>query len=348
MLQDIELEIQNMLTTLNEPALVADEFLKRWHRDELEPEDIGTLAQFLIIFGFHAALCENIARRIKENKSIPWASLASLLAELSEAPSKEVVDQLLIGAGEQRGLEDFTRIEGITKIDPRIEKIRQEFSTERKNRFKTRKQDLLNQADLYKNDLLFDKERAVLEKLMFTFPGDATVMERFAEFSTRQARKRLQRKSSANWEEQLLQREKLNPEALAAAEDITKKWLKTIKKNKKHAYDKAIALMQMGYFDGALQIIEHAPKNVSTDWLKVEILLAAHKYLIALSFIDEVERKYAQESETAFSAMYARAKALWGLNQGQAAIDLLESLVKVRPDYRSSYSLLQSWKEVIE
>ncbi|HRO68156.1 MAG TPA: hypothetical protein PL182_11375, partial [Pseudobdellovibrionaceae bacterium] len=58
-----------------------------------------------------------------------------------------------------------------------------------------------------------------------------------------------------------------------------------------------------------------------------------------------VELLQSEDSETFFATAYLRAQALWGLGQKHAAIEVMESLLASRPQYRSGLSLLSLWRE---
>jgi len=81
----------------------------------------------------------------------------------------------------------------------------------------------------------------------------------------------------------------------------------------------------------------------SADWLRIELMILARKYVDALNEAATLEARYASDPEAAFAITYARARALKGLGQDELATDLLRSLVRVRPSYKSAQSLLMDW-----
>ncbi len=347
MASGIELEIQQLLKNINEPALVADELLKKWHRNELTTDDVDRVAHFLITFGFHNALAENLALKAKEKALLPWGAVARIIATTSEKPSKEVVDNLFVGASEQESLDLFVRMPSLDAIDTRFAKIRTEMTLERKMKFVKLRSDYLDQIAILRNDRMFEKERDLLKRLLEYFPNDPVIKEQYAELSTRQARERLDRRSSWLTEEELYYRkeQEIPAELKAVAEEIAEKLFVKVSKNPEMAYNLALGLFQMGHLEAALKILNKAPESTSTDWLKIDLLLESHRYLDVLGELDRLEKKYASDPEITFSTLYLRAQALWGLHQHKSAIEVLESLVKVRPDYRSAHTLLTQWRE---
>ncbi len=349
MTSEIELEIQKLLKTINDPALVADELLKKWHRNELTTEDSDRVAHFLLTFGFYNALIENIARKVKENSLLPWGAIARILVSNIEEPPKEVLDSILIGASEQEGLDVLARDPDLDKVDMRFEKIRREMVEERTVGLAKLRADYLDQAEIYRNDRLFGKEADILNRLLAYFPNDQVVKNYFSELNANQASERISRRGTRIDEEEFLYRkeQEIPSELKKVAADIAKKLLKKVNQNPDMAYNIALGLYQMGHIEAAIETLEKAEPNESKDWFKIELYLESHRYLDVLSELDALEKKYAADPEIIFSSLYLRARALWGLHQHTSAVEILESLIRVRPDYRSAQSLLTQWREVL-
>jgi hypothetical protein len=58
-----------------------------------------------------------------------------------------------------------------------------------------------------------------------------------------------------------------------------------------------------------------------------------------------MEIKYISDPETTFAVSYLRAQALQGLGQHGSALEIMQSIVRVRPNYRSAHSLILEWTE---
>lgn len=346
----IEIEIQQLLRNIGEPALVADELLKKWHRGELSDSDVERVAHFLIAFGFHNAFADNLAIKIKEKSQLPWSAIARLLLSVGTKPNKEIIDQLFIGASEQDALDSFVRDSNLDKIDQRFGKIRSEMLGERKKAIDRLKQNYIDQATIFRNDRFYDKELDCIERLLRYFPNDFQIKELYADCQTRKALNKLQRKTDWILEEESLFRkdQQLPIELQSTSEDIAKLLLTQVEQNPTLSYNIALALYQMGNIKAALEALEKAPNTLNLVWLKIDLLMEAHRYVEVLSLLNSIEKSQATDPDATFAVHYQRAKALWGLHQHNAAIEILENLVKVRPDYRSAHALLNQWREVVE
>lgn len=327
--------------------MVADELLKKWHRNELASEDVDRVAHFLITFGFHNALAENLALKAKEKSLLPWGAIARIVVSASEKPNKEAIDNLFVGASEQESLDLLVRPPGLDELDSRFSKIRAEMTLERKMKIAKLRSDYLDQAAIYRNDRMFEKERDLLKRLLEYFPNDSAIKEQYAELSTRQAREKLERHGSRLTEDELFYRkeQEIPQELKKVATDVANKIMAKANVSPDMAYNLALGLFQMGHINAAIEVLEKAPSNPSTDWLNIDLLIQSHRYLDVLCKLDELEQKYATDPEITFSTLYLRAQALWGLHQHASAIEILESLIKVRPDYRSAHALLTQWRE---
>jgi len=87
----------------------------------------------------------------------------------------------------------------------------------------------------------------------------------------------------------------------------------------------------MGLMKPALDAILFAPTSVSTDWLKVQLLLQNNLFVVALQELGSIELKYAEHPDTFSSSMVLKAKALWGLNNKAQAIEIIEKVLEEQP-----------------
>ena len=116
-----------------------------------------------------------------------------------------------------------------------------------------------------------------------------------------------------------------------------------VDKNPSASYNFAIMFYFMGCFEEALIICQKSDAKENQPWFTIELLLKTRRYLQALEAIDEMQPSFANDPEAQFSSTYLKAIAYWGLHQGATAIELMQSIVNVRPEYRSAQSLFSKW-----
>lgn len=344
LVRHIELEIHQLLKNMGDPALVADELLKKWARDELTNDDADHVGHFLISFGFANSFLENLTSRLKDGKVVPWSPLFRALGGLKALP-QEVADSLLLGCAEQEQLRAMAQYPGISSLDSRFLKVAEEFWSSHEAQVHTEIKRLKDRAQFFKDEELLEEERRVLQELAKLVPQDLEVKARLQDIAALEARLKLQSSQELfDRNEYLRSLAEHLPEADAKMiADFTKRLLKKSKKGELLESDLAIGVFWMGDPQKALDIVERCPPSASRDWLKLEFLLESHRYLDALSWLDHLESQFSHHSETLPACVYARARALWGLKQNDSAISLLESLMKTYPDYRSAHALWMEW-----
>ena len=116
-------------------------------------------------------------------------------------------------------------------------------------------------------------------------------------------------------------------------------------KDREVASDLAMAFYFMEDYGRALEILTWAPMSVANEWFKAELLYGARRFIEAMEHLNQLEVKYSQDPETTFAVSYLRARCLKESGQATIALEILQGIVRVRPNYRSVNALLQEWTE---
>ena len=147
-----------------------------------------------------------------------------------------------------------------------------------------------------------------------------------------------------------------------AKKEILPSFLVQAKMQPYHAYDLAVSLFMMGVYKETLQSLNQYDKyftslkpskknatNRASDSLKLE-LYSAHKcYLELLEHVDKMLKQYINEDpDIILSLIYFKAKAFWGLNKNNEAIELMSEIVRQKPEFRCADLILSKWKELIK
>jgi tetratricopeptide (TPR) repeat protein len=114
-------------------------------------------------------------------------------------------------------------------------------------------------------------------------------------------------------------------------------------KHREFAYDLAIAFWFVEDYTRALEILEYAEPGLPADWMRAELLFAGRRHLEALEQINSLEIKYIEDPENTFAVSYLRAQCLFELGQQSSALEILQSIVRVRANYRSAHALILEW-----
>lgn len=346
----IEIEIQHLLNELGDTELVADELIRRWERNIYDPRQQFVLAQFLLHCGFYPSLFDQLHRLVTQERRLPWAQFAEALGRCRVAPSEAELKAMVEGLNEQEAMDEIL----LSIQTERWDKLFVKKRSERRNRIKleyaAKKATLLEKLEFMRSQRLYEEEGRVMTELQALFPLDSQIQKVEEDYQDRWAREVVARNISSNTDvtDELASRlNELTPEQKSIKEIFARQAYEKAKdqvtKNPETAYDMALLLSFMDFYTEAIEVLNLATSEVRVDWLKLELLLKARQFLTALEEAGRLEIAYAGDPESTFSVVYARARALWGLGQGDLAIELMQSLVKIRPNYKSAQSLLADW-----
>lgn len=338
-----ECEIQWLLKDRKDVEVVADDIYRKWELGGLTFDEQRACGLFLLRVGRSKAVFSRLASMLRNSEKIPWELLVESCKYVSEKIPNSVVDQILMGASLENGLEAVVNSQALDQIDDRISRIREKVGLEREKKAKDVRDNFLAQIKILTRDRLFSQVNQLLDLLGSKFPGDKEVSEIEQKLGELKARDFIESK----------QRETLTKSSYNTAdnipadllENIEKSFVGAAKQKPTIAYDLAVALLQMDFPQISFKVLAYAERNSATEWLEIDLLLLNGRFLDALGLIDKIEKKYTDDSEAPFSAMYSRARALWGLGQGPQAIAVLQSILKLRPHFRSAHSLLLDWKD---
>jgi hypothetical protein len=115
--------------------------------------------------------------------------------------------------------------------------------------------------------------------------------------------------------------------------------------NREIALDLALAFWFLEDHNRALEILAWAPAGRAHDWLNAELLFASRRFVEALELLNTVEVKYVEDPESTFAVSYLRAQCLKELGQHASALEIMQSIVHIRPHYRSAHALILQWTE---
>lgn len=342
----IEREIRMLLNREGSPDAVARELINRWHKNLFDHNEQAAIAQFLITTGQKKMFLDEVARLLENRRPLPWVQLVSVLIEAGVAWKKEEVAALKEGLRDQDMIESFIQWPAIEKIDSSFKELRKKLALKGDSERDKLKEQLRDQLNFFRNQRMYDEESATLQKLKALFPDDPEFQLDQKNLSERWARDVLANYSSHATElteELLLRAQEVRPENKSIKDALAAQAL-VIAEEKPHlAYDLALMFLFMEFYSDALEVLAFAPPSAQRDWLRLDLLLKARQYVTVLDEAAKLELQFSGDPESTFSVTYARARALWGLGQASMAIDLIRSIVRVRPNYRSARSLLLDW-----
>ncbi len=351
---NIESEIRQLFTENGDPAVTVEPLVKRWDANVLSAEDVRSLTRFMLDAGLYPQLLQQIRRCLKRDLQIPWSAFAEVIARLDLKMEAIDVDAFFEGvafqssAFEQDLMFDLVESKGLDTYDSRPAEYRIQKTRHIQRLHEEKRADLQRRLDYARVNRLMSQEKRLLDEIQAFDPSDAELSREKNLFEFREAQEIVENALAHSPPKAEIERKfsRLSPELKQAADPILKKVRKlALKANEPELYDLALMLIFMELHDEGIAILEKRRLSSRIDWLLLETLILGRQYAAALGEVENLEVKYAGDSEAPFALTYARARALWGLGDTVTAIELMRSLTRVRPTYRSANTLLQQWTE---
>lgn len=277
---------------------------------------------------------------------MPFDVYISLISQPGLPPKPVVFEALFKGLKKQSATEELLNARGWDKWDSRFGEIRRglvDGKISEKMRFK---ENYREKFWFLQNQRMTEQAGRVLRQMLELFPEDEEFQNLKREFDEQWARDVLSNHVARHSMDAF---ERTRTQPAAADEEMLKCFLmegeKIAVEHREFALDLAIAFWFLEDCDRALEILAWAAPGVSADWLKAELLIEGGRHIEGLEHLNHLEIKYIDDPETTFSVSYMRAQCLKALGQHAAALEVMQSIVRVRPHYRSAHALILEWAE---
>lgn len=346
MSENLERTIRNLLLDEGNSDRVADNLLHRLRIESPGLKQREAFLAFIVNAGFAKYAMELYNIWFTEKRRIPFYPFCRILEDNGFQPKPEFFKHLLkanASAEESSPILYFTPWE---EREPAFARLKQASVDQIRQDAKEHYRQQLAKLDYLRLNRMIDEEQALLDQMLFAHPDDAELLRQKENLQSRWAEAVITRRAGlppfeAGYEKTELQLTALELKALSTIADgllaAAKKYAED--KNSQMPYMIAVALYMLELYNPAIEALQSAERNVATDWLIVECLLKSRRFVETLDAVITIEGTYKDDPETTFGATYARALALEGLGQKAAAAELVQSILNVRPSYRSVQAL---------
>lgn len=203
------------------------------------------------------------------------------------------------------------------------------------------RKDLVQKFELFNSQNLTEPAKATIRKLEKVFPNDPEIARITLKFKEKDATnvfdKHRYKKSRID------AKPKQDPELISAQQGLAKFIRQEMKKMVGFEADIAIMCITLDMPDVALELF-HSPEVINENiWLYMEVLLLNRRNLEVLTLLPSIEKGYSHLPDTFLACTFIRSLALWNLGEKNSAIEVLQSVVEIKPNYRSSDVLLAEW-----
>lgn len=341
-----ELEVRKML----QGGLAADQLttaiIKHILDESLSWEEKRPFWHLLLLSGRDATLCHALSQCLKAKLRIPFDLLIQLSAKSFLKPQPIVVKALLKGVQKQNAEEELIGPTGWDRFSSKIGEIRDELLDKVFKEQAQFKDNLVEKFEFLQNQRMGEQAARVLRRMVELYPDETRFAKLKKDFDEQWARDVVANHMAGHNLDKL-------DRTLTTPSTTDQEMLNCFFKegesisfeNREFAADLAICFWFMEDFTHGLEMIAWAPPSLANDWLKVELLFSARRFIEALELLNHLELKYINDPDTSFAVSFLRAKCLKASGQETAALEILQSIVRVRPNYRSVNALLQEWTE---
>ncbi|MGE4132463.1 MAG: tol-pal system YbgF family protein [Bdellovibrionales bacterium] len=299
---------------------------------------------FLFQTGRDSTLANSIIQVLAHKGRIPYDALIEMCNRNRVRPTKIVIESVLKGVRKQEGVEELISATGWDKWDQRFSVMRRELLGRRVSSAVQMKETMLEKFQFLHNQRLTEQAGRVLRRMLDLFPEDNSLKKMKADFDEQWARDVLSNHIATLSNEKI---ERAVQEKSSSDEEMLASFLaageKIAMEHREFAADLAVGFLFMQDYMRSLEILPWASPTVANEWLRTELLVLARRFVEALDLLNQMEVRYANDPETAFAVSYMRAMCFRELGQKDAALEIMRSIARVRPNYRSAQALIQDW-----
>jgi hypothetical protein len=343
-----ELELRDLLNGDLSQKEIIGKFMRRIVDPSLSWEEKRPYWNILYNTGRFSLLIEGMVRNLENKQRIPFDLLIDLSARFNLKPPPSVVASVFKAFKKTKSQNDVFPAKGWDKWDSGFTQLRGELVERKVKEVKKHKEQMVEKFHFLQNHRMLDQAGKMLRRMIEIYPEDAEIQGFKTEFDEAWARNVLSNHiATLQAESEKLERTYTAPSS--ADQQMLKCFLIEAEKiaieNRDAASDFAIAFLFMEDYNRCLEILAWAKAGLATDWLRVEMLFAARRHLEALEQLDQLELKGIDDPETTFAVSYLRAQCLHGLGQRASALEIMQSIVRVRSKYRSAHAFILKWTE---
>ncbi len=341
---EIELVIRDLLLAHKDNKIVAQKIIERLKTEKMNRNEKKTFVAFLINQGMYREVYALFTDWFTEKKRIPLRHFLFTLNRSGFRPGRDFLRYLFEAQNELEEKDRFRTFAPWEDLSSQISQMRADLVRDLEERMVKRRREYFDKLEFLRDQRMIKEEERLLKKLAERYPEDQEIVRREQEFKERWARHLLAEKALEAVQKDIFERRHtLTAEQLKWADEFSELMEECLVDHPSQAYNFSLGLYFIELYEQALILLRHAQKDASTLWFRLEILLKARRFIECLDDIMHIEDELSDNPETTFASTYLRAQVLKGLGQTSKAIELLKSIVAIRPHYRSAHSLLLEW-----
>lgn len=340
-----ELELRRIIKEKGSGPELTRKLVKEILNPSVPWEEKRAFWHFLFISGRASTLVQGFIQAFKNKTRIPYDDFIHALAAAKVKPTALAVAGLLKALSKHEALDDLIHAKNFDKYDARFATLRAELIEKKIAEQKKFKENMVEKFEFLRNQRMIEQAARLLRRMLELFPEDESLAQTQKEFEEQWARDVL----SNHMASLKAERDLTITAPSGKDQEMLKCFLEAAEKicieKRELAPEISIIFWFMDDFEKALEIINWAPVTLANDWLKAEILIASRRFIEAMEHLNQLEVKYISDPESTFAVSYMRALCLKALGQHASALEIMQSIVRIRPNYRSANALILEWRE---
>ncbi len=224
---------------------------------------------------------------------------------------------------------------------PELRESRKKLKEQNKQKLIKLRRELIHKFELFSSQNLVEPAKIAIRKLEKVFPRDLEIVKITLKFKEKDAEN--------IFDKHKFKKSRLNvkpvqdPEVNIAQAGLTRYIKQEMSAMAGSEADLAILCLTMEMNELALQLFHNSKIVEENIWLYLEVLGLNRRNLEVLNLLPTVEITFAHQPDTFLACTFLRSLALWNLGERNTAIEVLQAVVDIKPNYRSSDILLAEW-----
>jgi tetratricopeptide (TPR) repeat protein len=356
----VELQIQQLLLGKSAPEKVVENLINLYS-PETQPskEELEKIAIFLLTTGTYIELNQYLSKALIYSLDIPWGHYCESIFLSSALITETIKSALLEGAKATNSLNELSRSNKLDFYEEGLKTIREEKRKKLDKDREKEKQELFSNFETLNAQGLVEDADEIFQKLLLKFPDDPNIAALSKKgkklVSTHQLEKFVKKNKEIYLPLEIYvppspeSQEILNAIKSSMDEALHEQEVHFGKEDLELRHDFIIAELMLENYSDALNLCPvvastNAKFAENTLWVRLEILFQLRKFVELLEEIKLIEPLFKPRPDATIALSYLKALCLWELDEATLAIHTMESIVFIRPHYRSASIILQEWK----
>lgn len=328
-------------------------YLPIWRSQGLSLTDVNIICHFLYRSGALKEILLLSIENLEKDEPVSWYYLGQALTTIEPNLKRPVYEALKAYISDHRKLDEFTVCHFFDKFYPDESELKLKSIQSRAKIMERHRQTLLDQIRLFNQSRNYNIEKQTIQKFIKFFPNDKTGKEFLMRFEDEELQRFIQRYRNERTNVKSRPVDTFTPDQKELLELYFLKILQLLKQTSSNESGMVANHDNLGYvfffifledYQHALQLMPYVSNSPPKDWLHLELLVLNQKFAETLAYLKYLDAVYGNDPSYYTAKVYYTAQCFWGLGERKKAIELMESLFQIKPDYRLASALLKDWR----